>query len=204
MKAREWSGYLERQRGVYGKHLFTITELANAAGCSNDGFYVELSRLRDYGIVQRYARGIYGLPGIDSPEILLPQLDDRAYITGSFALYLHNLIFQAPVQVTAFTDRRHGRSRIRRTPAGTFRFVSVSSPVYRPPEQGVVAPAVQALYDYYYISRREGVDPKTQVSFRRLDRLSPGRVEELAPFYPRTVARKIREELKFQPETSQS
>lgn len=203
MKAREWSSYLERQRRVYGKRLFTITELANAAGASSDGFYVELSRLRDYGIIQRYGRGIYGLPGIDSPEILLAQLDPRAYITASYGLYLHNLISQVPVQIIAFTDRRHGRSRIRRTPAGTFRFVTVSPPVYRPPEQGLVAPAAQALYDYYYISRKEGVDPKTRVSFRGLDRISPGRIEELALSYPRTVGRMIRKELGLQAETLQ-
>ena len=195
MKSREWIHYLEEQRRLRGKRLFTVTELANVARNSNSGFSVELSRLCQYGIIQRYARGIYGLPGIESPEILLSALDPRAYITGSFGLYRHNLISQVPFQVTAFTDRRRGRSRIRRTPLGTFRFVCVAPPVYNRPPGSVVAPPEQALFDFYYISRREGGDPRSQVTFRRLDRLSLDRINRLAGRYPGTVARQVRREL---------
>lgn len=195
MKAREWIRYLDRQQRVHDKRLFTITELANAARTSNPGFHVELSRLRKYGIIQRYARGIYGLPGLESPELLLPELDPRAYITGGSGLYHHNLISQVSVQVTVFTDRRHGRSRFRRTPLGTFRFVCVAPPVYRRPREGVFASAEQALLDYYYLCRREGGWPISQVSFRGLDRLSPAALERLAARYPATVIRQIRDEL---------
>lgn len=195
MKARDWSRYLEEQRREHGKTLFTITELANVARTSIGTINVELSRLRKYGVIERYGRGIYGLPGINSPEILLAELDSHAYITGGSTLFFHNLISQVPIQITSFTDRRHGNARIRMTPMGAFRFVSVRTPIYAPPEDGVIAGAEQALCDFVYLSRRDGTDPMTQVSFRNLDRISPRRLSELLNHYPGTVARQIREEM---------
>jgi hypothetical protein len=195
MKAIDWSRYLEEQRREHRKLLFTITELANVARTSIGSINVELSRLRKYGIIERYARGIYGLPGISFPEILLPTLDSHAYITSSSALFIHNLISQVPVQITTFTDRRHGNTRIRKTPLGSFRFVSVRFPIYAIPEDGVIAGAEQALCDFIYLSRRDGTDPMTQVSFRNLDRISPGALNDFLNHYPRTVGRQIHEEL---------
>jgi hypothetical protein len=195
MKARNWSRYLEEQSREHGKRLFTITELANVARTSIGNLNVELSRLRKYGVIQRYARGIYGLPGINSPEILLPELDSHAYITGSFALFFHNLISQIPVQITSFTDRRHGNARVRMTPMGTYRFVSVKTPIYAPPEDGIIAGAEQALCDFVYLSRRDGTDPNIQVSFRNLDRISPRRISDFLNHYPGTVGRQIRDEM---------
>ena len=196
MKAIDWSRYLEEQRREQGKFLFTITELANVARTSIGNLNVELSRLRKYGVIERYARGIYGLPGINSPETLLSELDSHAYITSGSALFFHNLISQIPVQITSFTDRRHGAARVRMTPMGAYRFVSVRSPIYAPPEDGVIAGAEQALCDYVYLSRRAGADPKTQVSFRNLDRISPSRLSDFLNHYPGTVGRQIREEMR--------
>ncbi len=90
MKAREWNRYLEEQRRRYRKYFFSVTELANVSQSSSESMNVALSRLREYGIIERYGRGIYGLPGIDDPRLLLPHLDRRAYITGSFALYSYD------------------------------------------------------------------------------------------------------------------
>ncbi|MEA1926934.1 MAG: hypothetical protein U9N73_01915 [Candidatus Auribacterota bacterium] len=195
MKAIDWSRYLEEQRREHGKSLFTITELANVARTSIGTINVELSRLRKYGVVERYARGIYGLPGIKSPEVILPELDSHAYITGGSALFFHNLISQVPVQITSFTDRRHGNARVRITPLGAFRFVSVKAPIYAPPKDGVIAGAEQALCDFVYLSRRDGTDPMTQVSFRNLDRISSRQLSEVLKHYPRTVGKQIHEEL---------
>ena len=195
MKARDWSRYLEEQSREHGKRLFTITELANVARTSIGNLNVELSRLRKYGIIERYGRGIYGLPGINSPEVLLSELDSHAYITGGSALFLHHLISQIPVQITAFTDRRHGKARIRMTPMGAFRFVSVRAPIYAPPADGIIAGAEQALCDFVYLSRRDGTDPNIQVSFRNLDRISFPLLKDLLKYYPGTVARQIQEEL---------
>ncbi len=195
MKARDWSRYLEEQSREHGKRLFTITELANVARTSIGNLNVELSRLRKYGIIERYGRGIYGLPGINSPEVLLSELDSHAYITGGSALFLHHLISQIPVQITVFTDRRHGKARIRMTPMGAFRFVSVRAPIYAPPADGIIAGAEQALCDFVYLSRRDGTDPNIQVSFRNLDRIIPRRISDFLNHYPGTVGRQIREEL---------
>ncbi|HDL64984.1 MAG TPA: hypothetical protein ENH12_06300 [Proteobacteria bacterium] len=195
MKARDWSRYLEEQSRKHGKLLFKNTELANVARTTIGSLNVELSRLRKYGVIERYGRGVYGLPGITSPEILLPELDSHAYITGGSALFFHNLISQVPVQITSFTDRRHGNARVRMTPMGSFRFVSVRVPIYAPPEDGVIAGPEQALCDFVYLSRRDGTDPNTQVSFRNLDRIPLPRLKDLLNHYPGTVGRQIREEM---------
>ena len=193
MKAREWSRYLEEQRQRHGKCLFTITELAHAARTSRRSLNVELSRLLEYGLIERYTRGIYGLPGIILPEMLLPQIDSQAYITGEYALFHHHLIAQMPVRITCFTDRRHGKARLRPTPVGLFRFVSIKTPVYSPPRDGIIAEAEQAILDFVYLSRRSGSDPKGQVTFRNLNRLSRPRIQDLLGRYPNTVGRAIRE-----------
>lgn len=193
MKAREWSLYLEEQRRRHGKLLFTITELAHVARTSRRSLNVELSRLLEYGLIERYTRGIYGLPGIVFPEMLLPQLDSQAYITGEYALFHHHLIAQVPVRITCFTGRRHGKALLRPTPVGIFQFVSIKAPVYSPPRDGIIAEAEQAILDFVYLSRRSGSDPNGQVSFRNLDRLLLPRIQDLLSRYPQTVGRSIRE-----------
>lgn len=192
MKAREWSRYLEEQHRKYGKCLFTITELAHVARTSRRSLNVELSRLLEYELIERYARGIYGLPGIVLPEMLLPQLDSLAYITGEYALFHHHLIAQMPVRITCFTDRRHGNARLRPTPVGLFQFVSIKAPVYSPPRDGIIAEAEQAMLDFVYLSRRSGSDPDGQVTFRNLNRLFLPRIQDLLNRYPGTVGRAIR------------
>jgi len=197
MKAREWNRYLEEQRRRYGKYFFSITELANVSQSSSESLNVELARLREYGIIERYGRGIYGLPGIDDPRLLLPQLDHRAYITGSFALYSYDLIDQAPIQISAFTDRRHGSARIKDTSLGKFRFVTVKAPIYAPPKAKVIAGEERALADFFYICRRDGADPINLVSFRNLNRISPDNLRKILKNYPRTVARQLTQNLEI-------
>jgi len=195
MKARDWRRYLEDQRRDHDKLIFTVTELANAADISRQALNVELGRLRKYGLIERYARGLYGPPGGVSPETLLPELDAHAYITGSYALFLHHIVAQVPVRITCFTDRRHGKARVRETPAGTFCFVCVGAPVYTPPSEEIIACPEQALCDYIYVCRRGGTDPLAQASFRNLKRLRSSRLRDLLARYPRTVAADIQSRL---------
>lgn len=199
MKAREWQRFLEDQRRAHGKTVFTVTELAHASGSAPPVLNVELDRLREQGIVARYCRGLYGLPGAVTPEALLAHLDARAYLTGAYALYRHNLITQIPVEITCFTDRRHNRSRVRSTPVGRFVFVCVISRVYLPPSPdppaghlaGPLAGPEQALCDTVLLMRRGRVAPDNLLTFRRLQRLDPTTLRDTARRYPATVRREL-------------
>jgi hypothetical protein len=191
MKAREWQGYLEEQRRRHAKALFTVSELANVAGVSRNALNVELSRLRRQGVLVKYAHGIYGLPGAVTPEVLVPAIDSRAYITGMYALHAHNLITQVPARVTCFTDRRSPRARERRTALGRFLFVCVRCGRYAPPLDGSLALPVQALCDFVYLLRRRGVPVEGQVTFRNLDRVRGSDLTQILSRYPSTVARDV-------------
>ncbi len=186
MRANAWRQYLEEQRERYGKVLFTRTELANVAGASQAALNVELARLRRQGILVRHAHGLYGMPGAVSPQSLVPAIDSHAYITGHYALYEHQMVTQTPATITCFTDRRSPRARQRITSVGRLIFVCVRSRVYLPVPEAAIAPPPQALCDYVYLSRRDGVDPEALVTFRNLQRI---RAEELAPILPRYPSR---------------
>jgi len=200
MKAREWREFLEEQRKVHGKVLFTLTELANAALAGRNALNVELSRLRQQGIVVRYAQGLYGLRDAVSADDLLVAMDAHAYMTGIHALYLHHLIAQVPTAITCFTDRRGPRVHVRSTPAGRFVFACVRSRVYDPPAGRPVAGPEQALCDFVYLSRRARVAPASQVTFRNLGGLrsaNPGGLQmdllfRTAKRYPSTVGEEVR------------
>jgi hypothetical protein len=196
LKARDWRKYLESQRRLHGKTLFTLTELAHASGSSRKVLSVELHRLRRQGEIVRHARGLYGLADAVTPDGLLAGIDSHAYMTGAYALHIHNLITQMPTTITCFTDRRSPRARVRRTPLGTFVFVCVRSRVYSPPEQGplggLIAGAEQALCDFCYITRRRGARLAGAVTFRNLDRLDESRLSALLERYPSTVGEEVR------------
>jgi hypothetical protein len=143
-------------------------------------------------MMAKYAHGLYGLPGAVSAEILVPAIDSHAYITGHYALLVHNLVTQLPASVTCFTDRRSPRARERETPVGRLVFACVRSGVYAPAPEGSVAPPAQALCDYVYLSRRQGVRPEALVTFRDLQGVrTPDFPDHLAR-YPITVQRHVR------------
>jgi hypothetical protein len=193
MKALEWIRFLEAQKTQYGKVLFRIAELANVAGRSHHAMNVELARLVKRGILTCYATGVYGLPGVATPEGLVATLDAGAYITGMFGLSRHNLITQMPAQITCFTNRRHNRSRLRDTPLGRLVFVCVSRRIYAKPANGVLAPPEQAFCDFVHMSKRQGLDPAGLVTFRSLSRLKPKRLVRLVKRYPISVQETIRQ-----------
>jgi len=191
VKANAWRQYLQEQREKHGKVLFTLTELANVAGASPAASNVELARLRRQEIIARYAHGLYGIPGAVSPQILVPAIDSRAYITGHYALYGYQMVTQVPAAITCFTDRRSPRAQERVTPVGRLIFVCVRSRVYVPVPEAAIAPPAQALCDYVYLSRRTGAEPEALVTFRNLARI---RTEDLAPIrarYPVSVQRHL-------------
>jgi hypothetical protein len=202
MKAREWQAYLEEQRRHHGKFVFTTTELANVAGRSPHALNVELKRLITYGVIERYAHGRYGLPGMASPEILLPSLDPGAYITASYALFHHQLIMQVPARITCFTSRRHGRARLRSISAGDLVFVCVRTPIYAPPREGVYAGPEQALCDLFYLASRSGISPREQVTFRNMQRIRISRLSRILQRYPATVRKQLVEVDELRPRLS--
>jgi predicted transcriptional regulator of viral defense system len=192
MKALDWHRYLEEQNRLHRKRVFTVTELANVAGTSPGAVNVEVARLRSRGVILRYGRGRYGLPGVVTAEDLVRALDWYAYITGFAALHRHGLVTQVPTRFTCFTRRRHDRARERITPVGRFVFVCVKTPVYAHPEGSCVAPAEQALFDFVYICRRRKVIPEALVTLRNLERLDDSEVDRLAERYPKTVQGHVR------------
>lgn len=188
MRALEWQRRLEKQRLQYGKAVLSIPELCNLSGDANIlSVRVQLGRLVRAGIIERCANGRYGLPGAASPELLLPSIDPAAYMTGLYALFRHDLVNQVPTEIACFTNRRHNRSRIRRTSVATFRFVCVASSVYLPPEDGVLAAAEQALCDWVLMLRHRGADPQGQASFRGLEKLDLVKLHHHLPRYPQAV-----------------
>ncbi|MFO7906701.1 MAG: type IV toxin-antitoxin system AbiEi family antitoxin domain-containing protein [Planctomycetota bacterium] len=182
MRASAWRKYFEEQRERHNKVLFTVTELANVARASPATLNVELARLRQQEIVVRYAHGLYGIPGVVSPQTLVAAIDPHAYITGHYALYEYQMVTQVPGTITCFTDRRSPRARERVTPVGRLVFVCVRSSVYFPVPEATIAPAAQALCDYVYLSRRRGAEPEALVTFRNLARI---RAADLAPLFDR-------------------
>ena len=161
------------------------------AGVSRGVLNVELARLRKQAIVAKYAHGLYGLPNAVSIEILVSAIDSHAYITGHYALHLHNLVTQVPAGVTCFTDRRSPRARERDTPLGRLMFVCVRGSVYAPLPEGLIAPPAQALCDYVYLSRRRGVRPEALVTFGDLGRVPTLELARCLPRYPLTVRRHV-------------
>lgn len=197
MKALKWQGYLAEQSRVQGKTIFTVTELANIAHTSAHVLNVELARLVERGVIQRYTRGKYGLPNMVTPEDLVKNLDSHAYITCASALHYHQLITQIPKQFTCFTNRRHNRSRERMTPLGLYVFVCVSKSIYSKPMGKAIASPEQAMFDFVYLMRRKGVDPKTIVTFRNLERLDDSQISQVSPRYPKTVRKEVRNILRM-------
>jgi hypothetical protein len=191
VKASAWQTFLQEQRDRHGKVLFTVTELAHVAGVSRAALNVELGRLRQRAIVVQYAHGLYGLPGAVSVERLVPAIDSHAYITGHYALWMHHLVTQVPTVVTCFSDRRSPRARERNTPVGRLVFVCVRSSVYAPPSGQPIAPPAQALCDYVYLSRRQGVRPEALLTFRHLHRLQMADWSNVLKRYPRTVQQHV-------------
>lgn len=191
MRAIDWQQFLQEQRDRYGKVVFTPTELANAASQDWPALKGALRRLVARGVIARYAEGRYGLPGAVSVEALARSLDPAAYVSGMYALYRHQLITQVPTQIDCFTNRRHNRSRVRTSSLGRIVFVCVTGPVYACPKEDIIAPPEQALCDYVYLCRKQGIDSSGIVTFRNLDRLDSDTLQAHLSRYPKTVNREV-------------
>jgi hypothetical protein len=191
MKASEWQQSLQRYREHHGKVVFTPTELANISGQSMPVLKNALRRLCRRGIVQQYVSGKYGLPGAVQIEGLVSSVDTGAYITGLYALHRHGLVDQIPRRIHVFTNRRHNRSRLRRTEFGALVFVCVKEPVYSRLKDSVVAGPEQSLCDFVYLLRRRGLSADSLVSFRVLRRLDSTEMERHLARYPKTVEREV-------------
>ena len=191
MKTSRWQHFFKEQKEVYGKNLFTISELTNVANTTNESLNVELSRLRRRNIIERYARGTYGLKHGVPPEDLVHYIDAKAYITGFYVLHRNHMITQVPSKITCFTNRRHGSLRERTTPAGRYEFVCVNKSVYAPPIDGTMAEPEQALFDFVYLMRHKGVNSQSVVTFRNLHKLRESVLLKFAPGYPGTVKNQV-------------
>ena len=146
-----------------------------------------------HGLIARYAHGRYGpTPGVN-PEDVLPEVDSGAYVTGFYALFRHHLVTQAPTEVACFTDRRHNRRADRVTPAGRLRFIWVSRSIYDKPAGQALAKADQALCDFVWLSLRDGIEPRSLVTFRNLAELNWRRLDRMLRRYPEQVRKTVEE-----------
>ena len=185
MNTRRWQNLLAEQARL-GKVLFTLTELANAAGVPGHIVNVEMTRLVKYGVAVRYAKGLYGLAGsLVLPDQLVPFMDPHAYITGAYALMKHGVVTQAPTVITCFTSRRHYRREMQ-TPVGRIEFVCVKPPIYRREVRTVAGPEL-AICDFVYMALRRGMEPTALLTFRRLQHLSNSVLARSVKQYPATV-----------------
>ncbi len=191
MRAIDWQQFLQEQRDRYGKVVFTPTELANAASQNWPALKGALRRLVARGVIERYVEGRYGLPGAVSVEALVRSLDPAAYVSGIYALYRHQLITQVPTAIHCFTNRRHNRSRVRASSVGRIVFVCVTGPVYAYPSGDNMASPEQALCDYVYLCRKQGIDATGLVTFRNLNRLDIEKLQAHLSRYPTTVSKEV-------------
>lgn len=193
MRASEWQNVLCQYRDRDGKVVFTPTELANIAGHTMPVMKNTLHRLCDQSVLQKYAHGKYGLPGAVDAETLISAAYPGAYISGLYALYRHGIVTQTPQRIHVFTNRRHNVSRIRRTELGTIVFVSVRRPVYCPPEGRVLTGPEQALCDFVYLTRRQGLSVRSLVTLRNLASMDSAVMVQHLARYPKSVAKELHE-----------
>ncbi len=197
MQAIDWQKALQKQRDKYGKVVFTVTELSNMSSLAPKSLKGALSRLAKRGIIQHYTKGRYGLPGAARVEDLVHSIDPSAYVTGMYALYQHQLITQAPTEVSCFTNHRHNRSRVRVTPLGHIVFVCVTGSVYSHPQKNIVVSPEQAICDFVHLCRKRGVSPPDIVTFRNLHRLDSDLLQGRLKKYPTTVKDDIKRLLQW-------
>ncbi len=191
MKAIEWQQFLQEQHKLYNKVIFTTTELANIASSDLASTRVTIQRLVTMGVLERYAAGRYGLPGVAETEDIVPALDNAAYITGMYALYRHQIITQTPTEVLCFTNRRHNRSRIRMVSGRRLVFICLTGAVYSPPVGEIITGPEQALCDFIYNCRRRGLVANDLVTLRNLDRLDHEQLELCLLRYPKSVIKEV-------------
>jgi hypothetical protein len=191
MKAIDWLKAFQKQHDEHGKAVYTLTELANMASQDTRSVIMSVSRLVKRGVLQRYANGRYGMKDYVRAEDLVLSIDSAAYMTGMVALYRHQLITQAPSEITCFTNHRHNKSRVRSTPLGRIVFVCVAGSVYSYPRENVLVSPEQALCDYVYLCRKRGVRPSDIVTFRNLHRLNSDELGVRLKNYPDTARREI-------------
>lgn len=191
MRAIDWQQFLQEQRDRHGKVVFTTTELANVSSQDWPSLKGALRRLVARGVMQRYVEGRYGLPGAVAVEALVRSLDPAAYVSGIYALYRHQLITQVPSEIHCFTDRRHNKSRVRNSSLGRIVFICVTGSAYAYPNEGIIAPPEQALCDYVYLCRKQGVDSSSIVTFRNLNRLETDKLQAHLSRYPKTVNQEV-------------
>lgn len=189
MHAIEWRHILDALAAQYGKHLLTRSELANvAAAHSAQVDDKEISRLLKHGVLKRYAHGLYGLPGLNDVRLLIPLLDESAYITGRYGMFQHGLLSQVPAEITCFTQRGRNFRRRVQTAFGTVRLSCVRPPVYCQPASGVVAPPEQCLCDWLFLVLGEGRRPEGMGTFF-LGTLDDSKLWTLLNSYPASVRR---------------
>jgi len=191
MRTLEWQSFFAEQQARHGKVVFSVAELANAAQATLHAVNTELGRLVRRGLITRYAQGRYGPTQGVAPEDVVPEVDAGAYITGFYALFRHHVVTQVPTEVTCFTGRRHNRRADRVTPAGRLRFICVPAGIYAKPADKVLAPAEQALCDFVWLSLRDGIEPRSLVTFRNLDALSRRRLSKILRRYPERVCETV-------------
>ena len=190
-QAIEWQRFLQEQREQHNKVVFTVTELANVASCSVTSLGVALQRLVKRGVLERYTVGRYGLPGAATAENVVSSIDKSAYITGMYALYRHQLITQVPVEISCFTNRRHNKSRSRKTSCGRVVFICITGKIYSVPSGSIIAGPEQALCDFVYNCHKRSLVAEDIVTFRNLNNLNSEQLQSCLLRYSKSVVKEV-------------
>ena len=190
MNTVQWIQLLSEQARVYGKSVFTTTELCNLSGQSRKTLAVTVSRLVTREVLMRLGHGLYGI-SIPQPAELLKHLDPAAYCTGHWILYNKGIITQTPAMVTCFTNRQHFRNPACKTPVATFEFVVPSKRIYHPPPDAQIVSLEQALCDFIFVCLHRGVKPRSLATLRHLERVDRAVLDGMLQRYPATVCREL-------------
>ena len=194
MKAHEWERFFASQRTEHGKHVFTVSELANVASASPTVVNVMLARLARRGVVERVTRGIYAPPGVATTDDVLPLIAPGAYITGARVLFDAGFITQVPLTTLCFTSRRPFRNE-RNTSLGRLKLMVMSPPVYEPPPAGVRASPEQALFDLA-LTTDAHVPLRGLYTFRHAGNFRRAELHRLATRYQSITRDKVNDLLK--------
>ncbi len=167
MKIYEWIKNFIELEEKYNKRIFTVTELANISGVKLNYARNETNRLLNKKIIQRIYWGLYSYKIPDITELVF-QIDREAYLTADTILYENNMILQKPGMHVCFTLKHHGRTNVKHTMMGDIFFHKVSKKIYKHPGYNNKVPLTQAINDYLYISKKNGIDPYAKYKFTNI------------------------------------
>ncbi|MCR4439110.1 MAG: type IV toxin-antitoxin system AbiEi family antitoxin domain-containing protein [bacterium] len=173
-----------------GKAILTFVELRRLTGLSGAALRKAVSRLCQAGLLLKLGKGLYvnGLQRTSLEEVA-SLLYPPAYISCESALFLHGVADQAPHVLTCVTTNK---TKAFRTALGEIVYFHIKAPLffgYGVCDRIFLAEPEKAALDFVYLQRQNGLEPA--LDEWNWENLSPQKVAEMSPGYPKTVRRHI-------------